>query len=240
MKRTIGILVLIFAISSLFPQGDSFQVIAKSGLIVRDEPSRSGERIAKLPYLSEVKIMEVTDQQAEIEDGGSLKKGNWVKIAFGQGSNQVKGGYVFDAYLRRKGDFILIIPDTVRLKKQVYAREYAGSLAYIYLKTYYEKASPQKPLEYFGGDTEKVCSFRQEFKQEISYYHWDCRENGANESITFPKMELKEVKEWLETLFYDKANSWTSDYNYEADGVGCYYEIKQTDRHTIIEISCGC
>ena len=58
------------------------------------------------------------------------------------------------------------------------------------------------------------------------YYYEDCdEEGGMTERITLPLMDITEVRKWIETLFYDPYNTWTSPMSYEPDGAGCYYEI---------------
>lgn len=234
-------LSLLVASNALFSQSELHQVIAKNGLIVREAPERTANQIGKLSFQSIVSITEKTDQGAEIEDEGVLKKGIWVKVALKLSGDGSLEGYVFDAYLKPYDAFIYAYPDTASLKRAVLDGNYTESLAYLYLKANYEQSSRKEPLEYAEWDSGSVCAFQQKFNPDIQYYYWECKEaKGSTESLVLPKMELPKARQFVETLFYNKDNSWTSDFNYEADGVGCYYEIVQTATDTRIEIFCGC
>ncbi len=79
-------------------------VIAKNGLFVRKRPESGSEIIIKLPFKSQVKIIEHTGITLEIRDSGKQIKGEWVKINFElpeESSNQNidQSGYVFNAFL---------------------------------------------------------------------------------------------------------------------------------------------
>ncbi|TSE04121.1 DUF4419 domain-containing protein [Aquimarina algiphila] len=75
-------------------------VIAKQGLVIRDEPGLTGYKIGKFEYLSEVEVIEVTDQVLELKDENTVIKGNWVKVVF----EAYKSAYVFDGFLKTKDE----------------------------------------------------------------------------------------------------------------------------------------
>ncbi|TSE03969.1 SH3 domain-containing protein [Aquimarina algiphila] len=84
-------------------------VIAKNGLFVRKQPESSGDIITKLPFASQVKIIEHTGKTLEIMDNDKQITGEWVKInfkLFEETSNQSidQSGYVFNAFLSPRFD----------------------------------------------------------------------------------------------------------------------------------------
>lgn len=140
------------------------------------------------------------------------------------------------------GNFILHLPDTSMLKKHQKEREWKETLTYLYLRNYYTSISKKDSIEYYEWNSKSICSFNQSFEGKIKYSVWECKEaGGISETVEFPKLDLDLTKKFIETVFFDKGNSWTSEENkYEPDGAGCYYEIKQRKEKTIIEIYCGC
>ncbi|CAG5080987.1 hypothetical protein [Parvicella tangerina] len=138
------------------------------------------------------------------------------------------------------GGFELIIPDTALLKKNYPKGNLTMTQGYQYLSAYYDSIAPKDSLEFYE-QSQFLCHFYQEFEHGISYWKSSCgEEGGAQERITFPKIDDNIAKDFVNTLFYDPWNTWTTDLKYEADGAGCYYTIKQTTDKTIIDIWCGC
>lgn len=138
--------------------------------------------------------------------------------------------------------FELAQPDTAKLKLVRNVLDYSESLGYIYLKEYYKIKTPIDSVEIYDWDPEGgVCAFQQDFEFSIHYKLWKCREaGGITETITLPKIEITDIRKFIELLFYDEFNQWTDENRYEPDGAGCYYEIIQNETNTIIEIYCGC
>ncbi|MBI1287700.1 MAG: hypothetical protein GC178_08990 [Flavobacteriales bacterium] len=138
--------------------------------------------------------------------------------------------------------FIPATPDTLSLKSTQKHQSFAGSLGYRYLKKYYKVASEKDSVIYYAwGDSNTICSFRQSFEREIVYEVWECSEGGGiSEQITFPKMDNNTAKKFVDLLFYDKWNTWVSDFTYEPVGPGCDYNIQQRENKTVILIYCGC
>ena len=138
-------------------------------------------------------------------------------------------------------EFTLKTPDTLALKKLFGQTDYYESMLYLYLKRNYQATSEKDSIEYSKEKPNRICSFHQTFENEMQYYVWECSiEGGLRESIEFPKVELETVRNFIELLFHDEWNTWVSDYKYEPDGAGCYYQIEQEEKSTIIDIYCGC
>ncbi len=111
MKNPQILLLFVFAffllgITSVKAQENKLRYVwAKSGLVIRDAPSKEGKRIGKLAYGDSISIVETTDfrnliKVLEVEDESKsvikdlYLKGIWVKVR--RGSVE---GFVFDAYL---------------------------------------------------------------------------------------------------------------------------------------------
>jgi hypothetical protein len=137
--------------------------------------------------------------------------------------------------------FIPKTPDTLKLKTLEVEGDHTQSLAHLYLSTYYETTSAKDSIAFYEWDANGVCAFQQSFENGISYKIDVCsEESGGNESISFPKMDNKAARKFIELLFYDKWNSWTSEKSYEPEGAGCYYSIEHSADRTTIDIYCGC
>lgn len=78
-------------------------VTAKSGLNYRNSPK--GQKVGTFPYNSELKIIEYTGIQDEIEDEGHVIKGTWLGAEFEGGT-----AYVFSGFLSPVKGEVLSIP----------------------------------------------------------------------------------------------------------------------------------
>lgn len=88
---------------------EKYIAIAEDGLILRDSPNSSGNRIGKLFFGAEATIIQKTNNQQTIMDNGKEITGNWVKITFENFPDfisQEESGYVFDGFLKKKSDVI--------------------------------------------------------------------------------------------------------------------------------------
>ncbi len=138
-------------------------------------------------------------------------------------------------------EFELVKPDTAALKTTYPKGDISFSMGYHYLTQAYSITSEKDSVEYYGDSKEFICHFYQTFEHGITYWKSNCsEEGGAQERITFPSLTNEQAKEFVNTLFYEPWNTWTTDLKYEADGAGCYYTIIQEDDQTIIDIWCGC
>lgn len=141
-------------------------------------------------------------------------------------------------------EFKLAKVDTALVNKVYRDLSYMASDLYIYLRLNYNITSTKDSVQYFEGSDEisEECSFYQELDFNISYHTWNCKEEGGGfeETVKFPKISTQEAGSLINELFYDEWNSWKSEFRYEPEGAGCYYEIKQTENNTIISVWCGC
>ena len=94
MRNLWTVLFMIFAQMS-FGQNERY-VNAENGLILRQEPSKSGQRIGKLDYGTLVYVTEETTFELTVKDGDKVISGKWVKV---EDYNTNRRGYVFDGYL---------------------------------------------------------------------------------------------------------------------------------------------
>ncbi len=69
-------------------------VAAESGLSLRDQPDVSGKMLTKLAYGEAIGVLEETDKNLVVLDGGEKISGKWVKV---ETRNHI--GYVFNGYL---------------------------------------------------------------------------------------------------------------------------------------------
>lgn len=137
--------------------------------------------------------------------------------------------------------FVPATPDTAKLKSLEQQGSYGESLGYLYLMKYYKPISEKDSIIYSEWESNAICSFKQEFEGNIEYEVWHCKEaGGISERLVFPRMENHTAKEFVLKLFYDKWNSWVSEFKYEPDGAGCYFEIEHSENQTSIDVYCGC
>jgi len=73
-----------------YKPGDHLYVLAKSGLNLRDKPSKNGRFLQIIPFASSTLVRQITDKEYQV-DGVS---GYWVKVIADD-----REGYLFDGYL---------------------------------------------------------------------------------------------------------------------------------------------
>ncbi|NQY05298.1 MAG: SH3 domain-containing protein [Flavobacteriaceae bacterium] len=109
------IYVIIFALG-FTSYGQNFHYVnAENGLIVRDEPSKSANRVGKLPYGTQVVIKEYSGNKFSIQDDGQTITGEYVLIS-GYDNTENISGYIFSGYLtteRLKQKSTLVLNDVV-------------------------------------------------------------------------------------------------------------------------------
>ncbi|WP_299126553.1 SH3 domain-containing protein [uncultured Winogradskyella sp.] len=86
-------IALVFNMTIATAQEEAY-VAAESGLSLRDQPDVSGKMLTKLAYGEAIGVLEETDKNLVVLDGGEKISGNWVKV---ETNNHV--GYVFNGYL---------------------------------------------------------------------------------------------------------------------------------------------
>ena len=74
-------------------------VSAENGLIVREKPNQGAIKIGILDYGTVIEIIEHTNLQLDIVDGGKKLTGEWVKIRGIDAYEFFEEGYVFNGYL---------------------------------------------------------------------------------------------------------------------------------------------
>lgn len=108
MKTLKPILALLFVcnITIIIAQQEEAYVAAESGLSLREQPDINAKMLSKLPYGEAIGVVEKTDKQLVVLDGGKKISGEWVKV-----ETRTHIGYVFDGYLSPHK-----ISKTIRLK----------------------------------------------------------------------------------------------------------------------------
>lgn len=97
-KRLIISIILILIIKFNSYCQNSYYVKAKNGLLIRNSPSLSGEKIGKLLYREEIEIKENTNISLSVKDEGKIINGEWVKIKNNDRYKSIDG-YVFNGFL---------------------------------------------------------------------------------------------------------------------------------------------
>jgi len=90
-------LIIICVLSGFSCLSEEYYVIARSGLVVRDQPSIKGKRINKIPYRTQVTIKKRTQYHYTVSENGYQIHGDWVEIENDSVSDSKS--YVFDGYL---------------------------------------------------------------------------------------------------------------------------------------------
>ncbi|WP_282050453.1 SH3 domain-containing protein [Maribacter aquivivus] len=243
MKIVITIVLLIIT-SSIFGQDTSF-VIAENGLIVRESPNLKSEKIGKLYYGSEVRIIKETGIKIEINDSGRTISGQWLEIQKISGNLK---GFVFSGYLTGDEIFAFIKPNVAKLKGQMKS-EQNTEVIYNYLSNNYDPTSEKFQLEYYDWDKSIICSFSQEFKTGIKYSIYECKEGGGiSVELEFPKTNRKNLMNWIESIYQVENNDidpnvWKdNNTKFEPKEInpGCYYKIEEKENSTLVELFCGC
>lgn len=134
-------------------------------------------------------------------------------------------------------------PDTAYLRIQSQINNYTKSLGLLYLEKYYNNNSQKRSVHYYEWDKKDTCAFKQNFAIGIYYSRWQCKEaGGVSETITFPKMDIIEIRKIINYLFFDSNNKWITPLKYEPkdNGAGCYYEIIESKNRIVLKSYCGC
>lgn len=223
---------------------ENFYVMAMSGLKLRAKPN--GERLATIPYGAAVeRVGTQTFGALEVEEIKGLKvKGEWVKARY-----EGKEGYIFNSFLTKH-----------KMPEQVdeYDYEKYYSMVDYYLRTSYKKDGDKYDVEKSKDceeDNSVYCyqKYSQDFENGTIKYKSRSMDSGSEETLTFQNMSLVEayfiVKamdlngankpeyKGQETIMYNKSKNMIL---FEADGAGCYSDIKEKGDAAEITISCGC
>lgn len=142
--------------------------------------------------------------------------------------------------------FTLISPDTTDFWLSLEKDTTGIEAVELYLNKYYTKSSKRK---FFDDKHLKMglntCAFVQIYDNQIVFSDDNCSESGGAFMLSLPKINTTIAKEFIELMFGNDImnNIWVTQTKYEPvdGGVGCYYEIEQTENRTIINNTyCGC
>jgi|UPI0003A468D1 hypothetical protein len=145
-------------------------------------------------------------------------------------------------------NFELAEPNVLKLKEQI-SSGIDTEVIFHYLKGNYKMNSEKSGIKYYESDKTKACAFTQEFEKGIKYSISECTEaGGISVDLELPKIERNELMKWIEQIYnVDKvetdSNVWkknNSKFEPKEVNPGCYFEIKEKNKKTIIELYCGC
>ncbi|REE06940.1 hypothetical protein DFQ09_1242 [Winogradskyella pacifica] len=143
----------------------------------------------------------------------------------------------------------LIVPNIDSLKIKL-SNEKNLEVIYLYLNNNYGTTSEKRDMQFYSPfDDEILCSFKQEFENNLCYYIYNCSESGGiTVQLELPKIDRKKLMNWIEAIYdvqkieSDK-NVWNEDNSaFEPNGLnlGCYYTIEEKETRTIVQMYCGC
>ncbi|MAN58345.1 MAG: hypothetical protein CMC08_00740 [Flavobacteriaceae bacterium] len=139
-------------------------------------------------------------------------------------------------------------PNVDELKAEMKRTNFADDVIYVFMNRNYDSIAKKREIINYDYPDYSICSFNQDFENGINYSIEQCKEaGGISISLVLPKTDRKSLTEWIELIFQsspmDIEHSWNSDkskFEPTDKGVGCYYEIKETESNTIVENYCGC
>ncbi len=145
-------------------------------------------------------------------------------------------------------DFEIAKPKVEALKAEIKRTNYTKDAIYLYLTQNYDSIAQKQEEIYFDFPDYGICSFSQDFKNGINYSIQKCREaGGVSISLVLPKTNRQSLVKWIEGIFESSLmnieHGWNVDkskFGPTDNGAGCYFEIKETDKNTIVENYCGC
>ncbi len=182
--KQFNLILLLFYLAFSNAQEKKY-VTALNGLTVRDQPSLKGKKITKIPYRSEVSILESTAKTLSVNDNGLKIKGKWVIIKNDSVSNSKS--YVFDGYLKSskeiEGMYTSIFNKNKLFSALYGAYEFNDNVSGIVLLVEDDALLKNIPLEeqntYFEGDTNArkihVKGFENLYKNHVitkDYNHY--------------------------------------------------------------------
>lgn len=145
-------------------------------------------------------------------------------------------------------DFELKKPNVEELNAELKKNNYSQDVIYLYLNRNYKAESEKLEVKKYSYPDYSICAFKQKFESGIVYSEEQCREaGGITTKLILPKTEKQSLIQWVELIFKSSPmnieHGWNSDktkFGPTDDGAGCYFEIKQTEKNTEIEMYCGC
>ena len=145
--------------------------------------------------------------------------------------------------------FELAIPNSTELKEELRNRQdYVGDPIYLYLLRNYKPTSDQMDAKNYEFPDYSICSFTQNFENEIVYKTEHCQEGkGISCTLILPKMSRENLERWIEGIYQSDSMAIPHDWNEDRSefrpldsGAGCYYEIIEEENRTIVKSYCGC
>lgn len=144
-------------------------------------------------------------------------------------------------------NFELAKPNVKQLKEQLKDNS-IQEIIYSYLINNYNILSEKFDVKNYNYPDYDVCSFKQNFQNEIIYSEEKCKEaGGITIEVIFPKTKKENLIHWVESIFksysMDIEHKWNSNrtkFEPSDKGVGCYFEITQTNKKSKIYNYCGC
>jgi hypothetical protein len=145
-------------------------------------------------------------------------------------------------------NFELKKPNVTELSERLKKINYSQNVTYLYLQRNYKVISKKLEIKKYDYSDYNVCAFKQKFEHGILYSEEQCREaGGITTRLNLPKTDRDSLIDWIELIFkseqMDIKNVWNTEktkFGPHDDGVGCYFEIKESENNTDIEMYCGC
>jgi hypothetical protein len=145
-------------------------------------------------------------------------------------------------------NFELKKPNVTELSEGLKNIKYSQDVTYLYLQRNYKVISEKLEVIKYDYSDNHICSFKQKFEHGIVYSEEQCREaSGITTNLTLPKTNKESLTQWIELIFksspMDIEHGWNSEktkFGPTDDGVGCYFEINETENSTEIDMYCGC
>ena len=105
------------------------------------------------------------------------------------------------SYFGFSQNFSLIEPNISKLKEENSKGNNTEPIL-IYLKNNYNTNSEKFEKQFLEWDTTKECAFKQEFKNNITYSVFNCKEAGGMIiELEMPKIKRKELMLWIEKIY---------------------------------------
>lgn len=125
---------------------------------------------------------------------------------------------------------------------------YSNDLIYLYLTSALDSINRKKEVIFYDYPDYSICSFNQDFEYGINYSLEQCREaGGASIVLILPKTKRQSLVRFVEELYKidrtEVENEWNADqtkFQPRDKGVGCYYEIVEQEKSTMLKNYCGC
>ena len=145
-------------------------------------------------------------------------------------------------------NFELAEVDISKLREQLVSAQ-NKEVMHLYLKDNFKATSEKYDLEYYEWDSASLCGFKEEFENGITYSVRQCEEaGGIRAELELPKMERAELMKWIEDIYQVnqmdmEPNVWkenNSSFEPKDSEGGCYFNIKEKENSTLVDLFCGC